>query len=142
MTTTANSTTNNVGTNPVSPTTAVASSFARKYYSILSKEPHNLFHFYKDNSVFIRGNEETEGEENTFGKENINKKIQSLQFHDCKVSISALEAQPSADNGILLTAVGLLSNKGEPPKRLFKHSSWLLKLTQLDIMLETTSFFT
>jgi len=113
MTTTANSSTNTVGTNP----TTIASSFARKYYSILSKEPHNLFHFYKENSVFIRGIEDTESEESTFGKENINKKIQSLQYQDCKVSVSALEAQPSVDNGILLTAVGLLSNKGEPPKR-------------------------
>jgi len=116
MTTTANTTSSTIAANQVN-TSQVANNFAYKFYSTLNKEPHNLFHFYKDTSVFTRGTEDSEVDDTVYGKENINKKIQSLNFQDCKVSLSVVDAQAGIDNGIVITVIGHLSNKGEAPKK-------------------------
>jgi hypothetical protein len=51
---------------------AVANSFVVKYYTMLGEKPGSLYHFYKDNSVFTHGHEDSNSgieEETVQGKE-------------------------------------------------------------------------
>ena len=50
----------------------VANSFVLKYYTMLFQSPQSLFHFYKDNSTFTHGHEDSTAgveEETVTGKE-------------------------------------------------------------------------
>jgi len=98
----------------------VANVFLMKYYTMLNQNPQSLFHFYKDNSVFTHGNEDLNEEETVYGKEAIGKKIFSLGFQDCKVSLSVVDSQVSVDGGVIITVIGAISNKGETPKKFLQ----------------------
>ena len=52
----------------------------------------------------------------TFLKE-IHNKITSIGFEDCKVFIHSVDAQSSANNGIIIQVIGEMSNRGEPWKK-------------------------
>lgn len=47
----------------------------------------------------------------------IHNKILSLNYHDCKVFIHSVDAQSSANNGIIIQVIGEMSNRGEPWKK-------------------------
>ncbi len=49
----------------------------------------------------------------TFQKE-IHNKITSIGFEDCKVFIHSVDAQSSANGGIIIQVIGEMSNRGEP----------------------------
>lgn len=113
--------------NPLAPSTppaVVANRFVVKYYTMLNERPQTLFHFYKDNSTMTHMHEDSTTEEIVTGKENINKKIQSLNYQDCTVKITALDAQVSEGGGVLISVIGEMSNKGEPGRR-FVHTFFL-----------------
>jgi len=98
---------------------AVGNKFVVSYYTYLSQEPQLLQNFYKNNSVITHGSEATFGtpEETVTGVEEINKKIQKLDFRDTKVTLSVVDCQASHNGGILILVVGNLSNKGEPSRK-------------------------
>lgn len=117
----------------------VANVFLMKYYTMLNQNPQSLFHFYKDNSVFTHGNEDLNEEETVYGKEAIGKKIFSLGYQDCKVSLSVVDSQVSVDGGVIITVIGAISNKGETPSLLplllLKKSPLLLHLSMYHLPL-------
>jgi len=101
-----------------------------QYYTFVNKEPHRLHCFYSKNSTFIHG---TEGEDvkSYFGQQvtkpyiclkypdspssqEIHKKISSIGFENCKVFIHSVDAQSSANGGIIIQVIGEMSNHGEP----------------------------
>jgi Nuclear transport factor 2 (NTF2) domain len=104
--------------------------FVPQYYTYVNKSPHRLHCFYNKTSTFIHG---TEGEDGTpcfgqhvrihfpilfmshlnFSKE-IHNKIISIGFEDCKVFIHSVDAQSSANGGIIIQVIGEMSNRGEP----------------------------
>lgn len=47
-------------------------------------------------------------------QQEIHEKIMSLDFEDCKVFVSTVDSQSSAENGIVVQVVGELSNRGGP----------------------------
>ena len=47
----------------------------------------------------------------------IHNKITSLGFEDCKVFIHSVDAQSSANGGIIIQVIGEMSNRGEPWKK-------------------------
>ncbi|KIM46989.1 hypothetical protein M413DRAFT_16524 [Hebeloma cylindrosporum] len=81
--------------------------------TFVNKEPHRLHCFYNKNSTFIHG---TEGEEMKpcFGQQEIHNKITSIGFEDCKVFIHSVDAQSSANGGIIIQVIGEMSNHGDP----------------------------
>ncbi|CAA7264295.1 unnamed protein product [Cyclocybe aegerita] len=87
--------------------------FVPQYYTFVNKEPNRLHCFYSKNSTFIHG---TEGEDGKpcFGQQEIHNKITSLGFHDCKVFIHSVDAQASANGGIIIQVIGEMSNHGDP----------------------------
>ncbi|TEB34400.1 hypothetical protein FA13DRAFT_1729904 [Coprinellus micaceus] len=87
--------------------------FVPQYYTFVNKEPHRLHCFYNKSSTFIHG---TEGEESKpcFGQQEIHKKITSIGFQDCKVFIHSVDAQASANGGIVIQVIGEMSNRNEP----------------------------
>ncbi|KAL5523313.1 hypothetical protein ACEPAF_1580 [Sanghuangporus sanghuang] len=87
--------------------------FVRQYYSFVHKQPKSLHCFYTKNSTFIYG---TEGEDGRpcYGQLEIHQKILSIGFQDCKVFVHSVDAQASANNGIILQVIGEMSNRGEP----------------------------
>ncbi|TFK19443.1 hypothetical protein FA15DRAFT_682941 [Coprinopsis marcescibilis] len=87
--------------------------FVPQYYTFVNKEPHRLHCFYKKESTFIHG---TEGEEGKpcYGQQEIHKKISAIGFQDCKVFIHSVDAQSSANGGIIIQVIGEMSNRNEP----------------------------
>ncbi|KAF9485079.1 hypothetical protein BDN70DRAFT_871776 [Pholiota conissans] len=87
--------------------------FVPQYYTFVNKEPHRLHCFYNKNSTFIHG---TEGEDMKpcFGQQEIHNKITSIGFDDCKVFIHSVDAQSSANGGIIIQVIGEMSNHGDP----------------------------
>ncbi|EIN08361.1 hypothetical protein PUNSTDRAFT_126434 [Punctularia strigosozonata HHB-11173 SS5] len=90
--------------------------FVPQYYTFVNKQPNRLHCFYTKASTFIHG---TEGEDGKpcFGQQEIHNRITQLGFEDCKVFIHSVDAQSSANGGILIQVIGEMSNKGEPWKK-------------------------
>ncbi|KAI8976619.1 hypothetical protein BD414DRAFT_496024 [Trametes punicea] len=100
--------TNNTTVNP----SEVGWQFVPQYYTFVNKHPNRLHCFYNKSSTFIHG---TEGEDGKpcFGQQEIHNKITSIGFQDCKVFIHSVDAQSSANGGIIIQVIGEMSNKGE-----------------------------
>ncbi|KXN89331.1 Putative G3BP-like protein [Leucoagaricus sp. SymC.cos] len=86
--------------------------FVPQYYTFVNKQPNRLHCFYTKSSTFVHGNE---GEESKpcFGQHEIHEKITSIGFQDCKVFIHSVDAQASANGGIIIQVIGEMSNRGE-----------------------------
>ncbi|KAH7912172.1 hypothetical protein BJ138DRAFT_1084115 [Hygrophoropsis aurantiaca] len=87
--------------------------FVPQYYTFVNKQPNRLHCFYTKTSTFIHG---TEGEDikPCFGQQEIHNKITSIGFQDCKVYIHSVDAQSSANGGIIIQVIGEMSNHGDP----------------------------
>ena len=109
--------------------------FVPQYYTYVNKQPNRLHCFYTKTSTFIHG---TEGEDvkACFGQQvsfffflssfpvvscsrvstiqEIHNKITSIGFQDCKVFIHSVDAQSSANGGIIIQVIGEMSNHGDP----------------------------
>ncbi|GAA6050287.1 hypothetical protein JCM3770_002772 [Rhodotorula araucariae] len=87
--------------------------FLSQYYSFLNKDPARLHCFYTKRSTLIHS---TEGEDATpcYGQQEIHAKIMSLQLEDCKVYISNVDSQGSAEHGIIVQVIGEMSNANGP----------------------------
>ncbi|GAA5940122.1 uncharacterized protein JCM15063_001713 [Sporobolomyces koalae] len=87
--------------------------FLSQYYSYLNKDPARLHCFYTKRSTLIHS---TEGEDTTacYGQQEIHAKIMSLAFEDCKVYISNVDSQSSAEGGIIVQVIGEMSNLNGP----------------------------
>ena len=105
--------------------------FVPQYYTHVNKQPNRLHCFYTKTSTFIHG---TEGEDikPCFGQQvfsssschvsvthvpilqEIHNKITSIGFQDCKVFIHSVDAQSSANGGIIIQVIGEMSNHGDP----------------------------
>ncbi|KAI0806164.1 hypothetical protein BC629DRAFT_1485709 [Irpex lacteus] len=87
--------------------------FVPQYYTFVNKQPNRLHCFYTKASTFIHG---TEGEDGKpcYGQQEIHSRITEIGFQDCKVFIHSVDAQSSAQGGIIIQVIGEMSNKGEP----------------------------
>jgi len=72
-------------TQPKLSAVQIASSFVTQYYTTLAKEPEILYKFYKEESHFAHGFGETL--EPVQGIKNIQEKIKTLDFQECKAKI-------------------------------------------------------
>ncbi|KAI7851644.1 hypothetical protein BDC45DRAFT_515495 [Circinella umbellata] len=90
--------------------------FVREYYTFLNKNPHKLFGFYGNDSLMVRGDE---GEVATTirGQEEIRKKIDELGFNDCRVLVTQVDSQVSANDGILIQVLGEMCNMNSPVQK-------------------------
>ncbi|KAG0146387.1 hypothetical protein CROQUDRAFT_657360 [Cronartium quercuum f. sp. fusiforme G11] len=97
--------------------------FVPQYYTFVNKDPSRLHCFYTKRSTLIHS---TEGEEATpcFGQQEIHEKFMSLNFDDCKVFVSNVDSQSSADGGIIVQVLGEMSN-GAGPWRKFAQTFFL-----------------
>lgn len=87
--------------------------FVSQYYTFVNKHPSRLHCFYTKNSAFIHGTEGEDGQP-SYGQHEIHEKILSIGFQDCKVYIHSVDAQASANKGIVVQAIGEMSNNNEP----------------------------
>ncbi|KDN38095.1 hypothetical protein K437DRAFT_291867 [Tilletiaria anomala UBC 951] len=87
--------------------------FVPQYYLLLNQDPQRLHRFYTKRSTLIHG---VEQEDTTpcFGQQAIHSKILSLDFQDCKVFVSSVDSQSSANGGIVIQVLGEMSNKDGP----------------------------
>ncbi|KAG0138750.1 hypothetical protein HOY82DRAFT_475852 [Tuber indicum] len=115
---------NNTGNSDV-PKDEVGWYFVEQYYTTLNKTPERLHLFYNKTSSFVWG---TEGEnlQLAHGRSAIQDKITSYEFKDCKVRVSNVDAQSSADDGIVIQVLGEMSNNGLP-NRKFSQTFFLAK---------------
>jgi RNA recognition motif-containing protein len=98
---------------------SVSKQFVHSFYKILHQSPQELHRFYKESSSFTYGSEATYGtsDETVSGLEGITKKIQQLEFQNCRVTLSVVDAQSSIQGGIIIMVVGHLSNREESPRK-------------------------
>jgi len=87
--------------------------FVPQYYTFVNKQPNRLHCFYTKASTFIHGTEGEDGKP-SFGQQEIHNRITSIGFEDCKVFIHSVDAQSSANGGIIIQVIGEMSNRGEP----------------------------
>ncbi|KAJ7211217.1 hypothetical protein GGX14DRAFT_449502 [Mycena pura] len=87
--------------------------FVPQYYTFVNKQPDRLHQFYTKKSTFMHG---TEGDDAKpcLGQQDIHQKITSIGFQDCKVFIHSVDAQSSADGGIIIQVIGEMSNRSDP----------------------------
>lgn len=90
--------------------------FAREYYTFLNRKPNRLHAFYGADSLFVRGNE-SESVPILKGQEEIRKRIEELDFDNCKVLVTQVDSQPSSNDGILISVLGEISNKDLPSEK-------------------------
>ncbi|KAI8370718.1 uncharacterized protein BYT42DRAFT_100147 [Radiomyces spectabilis] len=86
--------------------------FVREYYTFLNKKPHRLHAFYGKNSSFVRGSE-GEVTETYVGQ----KKIEELNFQDCKVLVTQVDSLVSENNGLLIQVLGEMCNRDGPSQK-------------------------
>ncbi|KAJ4473082.1 hypothetical protein J3R30DRAFT_3514622, partial [Lentinula aciculospora] len=87
--------------------------FVPQYYNFVNKEPERLHCFYNKQSTFIHGSE-GEDSKTCHGQQEIHAQITSLGFQDCKIFINSVDAQSSADGGIIIQVIGEMSNDSGP----------------------------
>jgi len=90
--------------------------FVPQYYTYVNKQPQRLHCFYTKSSTFIHGTEGEDGKP-AFGQQEIHNRITSIGFEDCKVFIHSVDAQSSANGGIIIQVIGEMSNRGEAWKK-------------------------
>lgn len=90
--------------------------FVQQYYMHLNEQPHRLHLFYTKKSTLCHG---TEGEEiaSYQGQTQIQQRIKEHNFEDCKVVISNMDCQESADGGVVVQVLGEMSNRGKPSQK-------------------------
>ncbi|THU98129.1 hypothetical protein K435DRAFT_856952 [Dendrothele bispora CBS 962.96] len=98
--------------------------FVPQYYQFVNKEPERLHCFYGKSSTFVHG---TEGEDaqTCHGQQEIHAQITKIGFQDCKIFIHSVDAQSSANNGIVIQVIGEMSNKDESVWRKFVQTFFL-----------------
>ncbi|KAK0722801.1 hypothetical protein B0T26DRAFT_234110 [Lasiosphaeria miniovina] len=89
--------------------------FVEQDYTTLSKSPEKLHLFYGKRSQFVYGIE-AELTSVAIGRQAIQERIKNLDFQDCKVRISNVDSQGSAEN-IVIQVIGEVSNKAGEPKK-------------------------
>ncbi|KAF9051606.1 hypothetical protein BJ165DRAFT_1340784 [Panaeolus papilionaceus] len=111
--TTSSNTTNIAQQHPNINPSEVGWQFVPQYYNFVNKEPHRLHCFYTKESTLIHG---TEGEQDKpcFGQQEIHNKITAIGFQECRVFIHSVDAQSSANGGIIIQVIGEMSNHNEP----------------------------
>ncbi|KAK9479951.1 hypothetical protein V1514DRAFT_277378 [Lipomyces japonicus] len=90
--------------------------FVQSFYTTMNTKPWQLHQFYTKKSTLIHG---VEGEivPPLSGQQQINKKFEELNLQDCKVFVSNVDSQPSADNGVIVQVLGEMSNRGGPSRK-------------------------
>ena len=107
--------------------------FVPRYYTYVDKQPNRLHCFYTKTSIFIHGTEGEDvkaclGEQVSFfflssfpvisclrvpTIQEIHKKVTFISFQDCKVFIHSVDAQSSANGGIIIQVIGEMSNHSD-----------------------------
>ncbi|KAF7319004.1 NTF2 domain-containing protein [Mycena chlorophos] len=109
--------------------------FVPQYYTFVNKQPDRLHQFYTKKSTFMHGTEGDDGKPclgqqvSAIGRMtrrrpaltkivlrvgNPPQKITAIGFQDCKVFIHSVDAQSSADGGIIIQVIGEMSNRSDP----------------------------
>lgn len=84
--------------------------FVNEYYTFLNKQPGSLHFFYNAQSLLSYGGE-GESVAPIQGQASILQKFAALDYQDCQVLVTNLDAQTSQNGGILLQVLGEMSNK-------------------------------
>lgn len=90
--------------------------FVQQYYTMLNEDPGRLHLFYYKNSQLTHGLEgETVPTYN--GQQQISERIKEHQFQDCKVVVSNMDCQESANGAVVVQVLGEMSNRGGPSQK-------------------------
>jgi chemotaxis protein histidine kinase CheA len=90
--------------------------FIQQYYSHVNNQPNILHRFYTTNSTLCHG---VEGFEvpSYKGQTQIQQRIKEHNFQDCKVLVSNVDVQSSADGGVVVQVLGEMANNGGPSQK-------------------------
>ncbi|KXJ11417.1 ras GTPase-activating protein-binding protein 1 [Exaiptasia diaphana] len=98
----------------------VGREFVRQYYTLLNQEPLKLHRFYTKNSIFSHGDSGNTHAEPATGQEAIYKKIQELNFLDCRTKIRQVDSHSTLGSGVVVQVSGELSNNGQNMRRFMQ----------------------
>lgn len=102
---------------PLSPNT-VAREFVRRYYTVLSQSPNDLFRFYCNNAVFVHdGADSLYNDESIYaeGKDAICKIMLhgALNYRNCFTKINNIDTNITLNDGLLVQVMGEISSDGQ-----------------------------
>ncbi|GAU28918.1 hypothetical protein TSUD_59290, partial [Trifolium subterraneum] len=101
----------------------IGKAFVEQYYPMLQLEPGQVHKFYHDSSVISRPEEDGTMTTVTTTEE-IDRKIQSLDYSSFRVKVLSFDAQPSYNNAIMVVVIGCLTGT-DNVKRKFAQSFFL-----------------
>mmetsp|Transcript_2354 Transcript_2354/g.6440 ORF Transcript_2354/g.6440 Transcript_2354/m.6440 type:complete len:163 (-) Transcript_2354:179-667(-) len=111
-------------------TAKVAGNFVKQYYSVMGKNPHDLYKFYKDDSVLCvsrcgMGGGQPGSFVSAKGKDEIRSTVAALTIG--KATILNMDFQETRGGGMLVLVTGFLSIDGTPFVQHFTESFFLDK---------------
>lgn len=100
----------------------VGRAFVHQYYTLLHQAPELLHRFYSKESTFIHGGVDRPGlvEQPAVGPEDIARRIEELNLHDCHAKIRQVDSHPTIGQGVVVQVTGELSNNGHSMRRFMQ----------------------
>lgn len=113
----------------------ISREFVRQYYTVLSRSPQNLHHFYHINATYSHDDIDSE---NTIpisleGKTAITAMVDSdgFPYRNCFTRIHSMQTNQTLDDGLLILLSGEISYDGQHPMRAFNQTFVLKAVTEL-----------
>uniref|UniRef100_A0A060T019 ARAD1C09218p n=1 Tax=Blastobotrys adeninivorans TaxID=409370 RepID=A0A060T019_BLAAD len=90
--------------------------FIQQYYTFVNNKPHQLHLFYTTSSTLCHG-VEGQAVPSYRGQTQIQQRMREHGFQDCKVMVSNVDVQGSADGGVVVQVLGEMANAGRPSQK-------------------------
>ena len=96
------------------PPYLVGNSFIQQYYTVLHKNPRNLYRFYTEASymTLADGVNETSKSSTVSGQAAIHNKVMRLGYDGARAEILSVDSQSSLEDGIIVQVTGSLKKNG------------------------------
>lgn len=112
----------------------ISREFVRQYYTVLSRSPQNLHHFYHKDAIYLHDDIDPNSTAISLeGKAAITAMLESAGFsyRNCFTRIHHMTTTETLNNGLLIQIVGEILNDGESQLRRFSQSFILMAAAPL-----------
>lgn len=91
----------------------IGMAFGKEYYTVLSREPSRLHHFYAKNSTFLHADEGDLDTPILIGSEAIQNAVNKNSFLGSRFIIGSIDCHPSQNGGILINVLGQIQKRSQ-----------------------------
>lgn len=91
----------------------IGMAFGKEYYTVLSREPSRLHHFYAKNSTLLHADEGDLDTPISIGSEAIQNAVNKNSFLGSRIIIGSIDCHPSQNGGILINVLGQIQKRNQ-----------------------------